>query len=191
MNSQAIKEKDRLTFWDTLLIIGIITSSMTSLRVWKIGIAEVTIFIWSLKILLSNRFKVKIDIYIKFIILFDLCLFLGFVNRILKDITSGSPIEEGLTFVFFSVYIIALTQFLQNISSNKIIYIYKNIFVYGIIVYFGLYIYSIFVSNNLFGYPLWYGKDRLSLLANNPHQFTFFVAPTGLLGIFLINTKDN
>ena len=48
--------------------------------------------------------------------------------------------------------------------------------------------FSITISRSLFGYPLWYG-DRLSILANNPHQFVFFIGPAILVGLFLINIK--
>ncbi len=185
----SIKKDNKLNLWDKLLIISIITAPMTSLRIWKIGIAELSIFIWSIRVLLKSRFRIKIDVYIRFFLLFDMCLFLGFVNRVLKNVYTGSALDESLTFLFFNLYVISLSQFLQNTTRKKILKLYKSFFVWGFIIYFGLYLYSIIFSKNLLGYPLWYSNIRLSLLSNNPHQFVFFIGPTALLGLFLIDAK--
>lgn len=55
-----------------------------------------------------------------------------------------------------------------------------------------MYLYSIFISKTFFGYSLWYG-NRLSILANNPHQFVFFLGPSMISGLFLlkINVFNN
>lgn len=188
MDMKSINKDCKLSIWDRLLIIGVITSPMTSLRVWKVGIAELSIFIWSIRMIVKGKFKIKVDQYILFFLLFDMCLFLGFANRRFKGIYTGSPIDESMTFIYFTIFIIALSQFLQKTTKDKILKIYEKIFTWGFIIYFGLYLFSITISKSIFGYPLWYG-DRLSILANNPHQFVFFVGPAILLGLLLVGVK--
>jgi len=158
MDIESINTDSKLNLWDRLLIIGIITAPMTSLRVWKVGIAELSIFIWSIRMIIKGKFKIKIDQYILFFFLFDMCLFLGYANRRFKGVYTGLPIEESITFIYFTIFIIALSQFLQKTTKDKILMIYKDIFSWGFIIYFGLYLFSITISRSLFGYPLWYGE---------------------------------
>ena len=101
----------------------------------------------------------------------------------MKNVVATDASIESLTFLFFTLFIISLSQFLQK---EKIIMILKAIFVFGFIIYFSLYLYSIFINKDFFGYSLWYG-NRLCILAENPHQFVFFVGPSMLCGIMLLN----
>lgn len=183
-----MREKNRFSFniWSTLLVIGVITAPMTSLRIWKFGIAEVSILMWSVKILLDTRLKFKIDYFILLILLLDACLFIGFFYRIFFDIYTGTYIEESITFLFFTFFIIILSQYLQKTETKNILLVLKGIFYGGFTVYFGLYLYSIFISRKLLGWDLWYGGERLAILADNPHQFVFFIGPASLVGLFLI-----
>lgn len=102
---------------------------MTSLRVWKVGIAEVSIFIWSITILIKNKFKIKVDEFVKFFIVFDICLFIGYSIRTLKGVYTGSASSETLTFVFFNLFVFALSQFFQNESKTNIFKLLKLILV--------------------------------------------------------------
>ncbi|GAB3042064.1 hypothetical protein GCM10027286_00090 [Virgibacillus ainsalahensis] len=194
MNNR-IKEvlRPKVNFWDIILIIGVIAAPMTTLRVGKIGISELFLFVWSFKILINLKFKIKINYFILFWFLFDIFLLMGLSYRYLNSIYTGSFLSESITFVFFNFIILAFSQYFRLTSYDKLISVLKKIFLYGFIVYFSLYIYSILVSQTLLGYPLWYFGERLSLLADNPHQLVFLLGPLVLVGLFLlsINTYNN
>jgi O-antigen ligase len=184
-----MKENKKISFdiWGILLVVGVISAPMTTFRIWKLGIAEVSILLWSIKILLDNKLKFKFDYFILLTLLLNACLFMGFSYRIFFNINTGDYLEESITYMFFNFFIIVLSQYLQMTNIKEILFILKRIFWSGFFVYFCLYLYSIFISHTIFGRNLWYGDgERLSILADNPHQFVFFIGPVSIIGLFLI-----
>lgn len=185
-----IKKIDvKLGFWEYILVLGILTAPMTSLRIWKIGPSEILMLFWSIKIFIDIRFKFKIDMFMKFWLLFDLCLLIGFSYRITASIYTGPFLSETLTFIFFNIFVFAMSQYLPSISYRKLLKILYAIFYFSSCVYIVLYIYAKFVSGSLFGISLWWGGLRLLLFSENPHQLAFLLGPLVLIGLYLLNIK--
>lgn len=104
----------KLDILDIILAIGVITAPMTSLRTWKIGISEFFIAIWSIIILMRCNFKIKLDQFNKFFIIYGTCMFIGYLIRVSKNIYTGSATNEALTIIFFTLFVFALSSYFQN-----------------------------------------------------------------------------
>jgi len=177
-------------FWDYILIIGIISAPMTSLRYGKIGVAEVCLFIWSLNNIIKKKFRINSDQYVIFWLLFDFCLIIGFFIKILNSIISGPYIEESITYIYFTLFVISLSQYFQNANIEKLLELMRRVFFWAFYVYTSIYIYSLlFGRTTIFGYNLWYSSERLSILADNPHQFVYLIGPLIFVGFFFIRSN--
>jgi O-antigen ligase len=163
---------------------------MTSLRYGKIGVAEVCLFIWSLINIIKKRFRIKSDQYVMFWLLFDLCLIVGFFIRVMNSFISGPYIEESLTYIYFTLFVISLSQYFQNASIEQLLVIMKRVFFWAFYIYSSIYLYSIlFGKTTIFGFSLWYSSERLSMLANNPHQFVYLIGPLIFVGFFFLRSN--
>jgi len=184
------KKYNTNSFIDGLLILGIVFSPLTSLRIYKIGPAELLIFIWSIIIIFcSLRKKKEKSIFWGFWLRFMFLLFIGFLIAMLKDATNSGWILDSLTYLFFTSFIYALTIYCKNKGSNELIKILMKVFVISGIFYSFLYCYGTFINASFLGLDLWYGESRFTAGAMNPHQFAYLAGPMVFVGLFLIKNK--
>lgn len=179
-----MKGEKKVNVWDYILIIGILTATMTELRVGKIGISEVLLSLWIVKTTIRFKDIFIVNIYILFWIIFIFCMAVGTFIANINNINSSTSMTSIFTYFFFFIFTFSLSQYARNISYEKGMEILKKIYFGGLYLYGFLYIFAFFIGPTILGFDLWYGP-RLSILASNPHQFVFIVAPLLLLGIYL------
>lgn len=183
-----LKKKNIVGVWDFFLIIGVLTSAMTELRIGKIGVSEVFLFLWMLKVIIQNMKSFSINIYIYFWIIFIFSMTLGLLYSKLTSVDSNFSVTSIITYIYFFLFVFALSQYSRNIELSKGKIILKKIYFWGFYIYSFLYVVAI-TSPSIFGFNLWYGP-RLSILSTNPHQFIFIITPLLLLGIYLYKEGD-
>lgn len=155
--------------WDWLLIISLVLAPMTELRIWKIGPAELLIFIWSIKhISLFMKSNIKNHMLSFWIAFLSIIVVSSIYGEIFFS-QQTSPIGI-LTYLFFAY--ISSVIFLVFIENDNL-YIKKvlinSMFLY-LFVYGGFFLISLTGSQSVFGINLWYGTYRFSPGAHNPHQ---------------------
>lgn len=152
---------------DWLLIIGLILSPMTGLRIGKIGPAEVLCLIWGSNYFL--RMKIQINDLVRFFIVFLSSMLLGTMWCLMVS-PKEVVMSHWATWIYLAV--IAITMY-DGLVRNTVEYNLKlfDLFARGAALwYLFLYIYSITVSKRIFGAPLWYAGFRFTGGATNPHQ---------------------
>lgn len=161
---------------DYFLIISVILSPMTDLRIWKIGPAELLVFIWCL---LNYRkiLKVKLNNY-------HFVFWLFFISSIIFGTAYGITFypeqvfaSQIFTWIYLAFISIAIYGSLQTKKVLEIELILQKISIYGTLWYTLLYIYSLLVAPTFFNASLWYGSGlRFTGGGNNPHQIAVFLS---------------
>ena len=157
--------------FDWLLVIGVTLAPMTSLRIWKIGPAEIICLLWGLRYLIDG--KIKRSILASFFFVFLISLLIGSLCGYFVA-PSELRIADIITWTYFGVISLMLYKGLKenSIAYNEfLLYIVAKT---SLIWYFFLYAYSIVISKTLLGIPLWYASVRFSGGAINPHQVAVF-----------------
>lgn len=165
--------------WDWLLVIGLVLAPMTSLRVWKIGPAELLCFIWSLK---NFDRKFHSNDISRFFLAFISAMICG---SIFCAIFYPNELSRDGLFTWIYLAFIAIVMY-QTLLNNKREYNLKLCYSFAIIAalwYLFLYFVSIYYSRTPFGIPLWYSSARFTGGATNPHQIACLMC--GLIFLFL------
>ncbi len=166
--------------WDWILVIGLSMAPMTSLRIWKIGPAELLCAIWCIRYL-SLR-SIKLTHVMKFFAGFIIFMLIGTVISLYKSSVGLS--EVGIiTWIYLGLISCISYSALSEHSGAYIESLADKFSCVSVIVYFTLYLYSVTVSRSLFGLNLWYGGRRFSPLGTNPHQIAVFMSALPFLFI--------
>jgi len=159
--SEAIRQRD----W--LLIVGLILSPMTGLRIAKVGPAEVLCLIWVL--LHAPKARIIINNITSFFLVFLGSMFIGTIWCL-----AISPREIVYDHWFTWIYLTIISIGMYNgLSKNTIDYNVRifDLFSRGAAIwYLLLFVYSRVVSTSFLGAPLWYYGYRFTGGATNPHQ---------------------
>lgn len=173
-------KKIKIDNWDWILIIGLTMAPMTSLRIWKIGPAELLCVVWCLRYF-SLR-TVKLTHVLRFFAGLIIFMIIGTVIGIYKE--SGIIAKAGiLTWIYLGLISCVSYSALSEHSGAYLESMVDKFACISVIIYFMLYLYSITVSRSLFGYQLWYGGKRFSPLGTNPHQLAVFMSALPFLFI--------
>lgn len=174
-----VQEKTNNNLFDWLLVLGLVLAPMTSLRFWKIGPAESLVFIWCLR-QVKRQFELN-DIS-WFYIIFLACQILGTIWCLII-----SPSEVALALYsswfylgFVSIYMYVGLKKYDLAYVKKLFSLFANISVFW---YAFLFLYARFIGSKFLGAQLWYGTQRFSGGATNPHQISILFC--GLLMYFL------
>lgn len=157
--------------WDWLLIFAIVLAPMTSLRIWKVGPAELLCAIWAARYVSFKSFKV--DSTVCFLAAIFGCMILGtFVCQIV------SPDESSPTGLLTWLYLFFIACYLhRGIEKNTLGYnemLFNKACELSIWWYLLLYVYSLSISKSFLGIPIWY-YNRFSGGATNPHQIALLL----------------
>ena len=164
--------------WDWLLILGLMLAPMTGLRVWKIGPAEVLVFLWCLRFF--PRQIIPNGDLLRFFLEFLGCMAIGTViglYRVPEEVVlSGWPTWLYLMFVSLGMY--------QGLRGNSLAYNEKLLTRFATLAVLWqllLYILANAGLRSILGAPLWY-YYRYSGGGTNPHQVAVMMC--GLVFIF-------
>lgn len=176
-NLPAPREKIRI--WDVLLLIGLALSPMTGLRIWKIGPAELLVFIWGFRYAL--RRTIKMEILARF--------FIGFLGAMAFGTLCGliaAPEEVNLegwpTWIYLMFVSLAMYQGLESNDlqyNERLLSGFATLAVLWQIILFALAKTGV---QFVFGAPLWF-SNRYSGGGTNPHQVAVMLC--GLIFVFL------
>lgn len=181
---------------EILIILALIASPFTQIRMGFIGITEVLLFFLFIRVVLvkSNRVKLQARrhfVFTRFWIFFMIISTLGTgYNYIMLGHSSGTLNTLAID---ASSYIVALfvsfsieTLIYSNESFN-IWNILKKTYIYSSLVLLVLYMISIFFGD-LFGVPLMY-YNSFRPFASNIHHISMSLAPLPFLGLKLVSME--
>ena len=185
-----IKNLDRLTLFGVLLIIAMVFSPFTQLRLSAIGVAELLCFIIILFVLFSTRNQVDLRtknyfIFTKFWIIFLAFSSLGLLNNfIISDQYSGNIsgiIYDGLSYLFVAIVCFCVEIIIRNYHEINLWNILKKIYIFSSVIFLFFFVLS-YYTNQFFGFRIdYYGFFRP--LATNIHHISMAIAPLPFIGL--------
>lgn len=181
---------------DFFLIIGIVLSSMTGLRIMKVGPSEIILLFWSIYIYIKYYTELKNNHYtelknnylMRFWIIWIALLMCG-TTFCLFLIPEQSKPTEIFTYVYLFIVSLALYIGLMQKKQIEVEKILKKIFFVGGIIFGFLYFYAQNVSASFFGMSLFFGGVRFTGGAINPHQLALFTGAMFFVGIYYIFSR--
>ena len=189
--------KNRGGFWDLLFALGLIFTTMTSLRISSlpIGIGEILLVVWMLKQWVSALLtgSIEIEKLNKNILIFWLLFFIILGLGMMVSSSEGRLVLKGSMHDFMAYifsFFLSVTLLLKNQKEsiyNKI----KFIVIAGTIIFTFLLIWWKNISPYFLGMSLVYGGVRFTGGAINPNQLALFIVPIPALSLFLLNNKMN
>ena len=181
-------------FWDIIFSLGIVFTTMTSLRTSNlpIGIGEVLLLLWMVKqlfTLYNNRERLPKNLsYVIFLgILFFTILLLGAVVSIINIRINISSMVHDLIAYSFS-YFILIFLYLKS-HQNSLESIMKTLLIIGVSIFGFLLMWSRIKGNHFMGMNLMYGLNRFTGGAKNPNQLGIFIAPLPFLALYFIKNE--
>ncbi len=176
--------------WDLLLVVGVVLSPMTGLRVMKIGPAELLCLTWCFPYVKKMMHSSLKQIFIKFWILFGFFIVLGTLYGLYFYPRESSPLQL-ITYLYFFLISSLVYSELEDKKSEDINCIFSIICCGVGLWYFILYLYS-FVNSSFIGAPLWYGgRARFTGGGTNPHQLAIALGVTFFGNIRTVLTYSN
>lgn len=176
----------RIQLKDWLLILSVILASMTGLRIWKIGPAELLAFLWCLLHCQSICRVNRKDPFVKFWLFFLFAIIMGsFWGFLFYPQELSLP--QLLTWIYFAFISLTILFELRKRDLNYLVKMFTIICVFSVAWYFFLFVYSRTVSKTFLGAPLWFGDRRFTGGAINPNQLglTISVYTTGCTWLLL------
>lgn len=166
------KERIHIKARDWLLLIGMTLAPMTSLRIWKVGPAEVICLIWGLRFMNGRN---KDSMLFRFFTGFLAAMLVGtFIGIIMTP--SETEVAGLLTWLYFAI--VAINLFV-GLSRNTLKYNEKLLITFvrmASFVYIFLCVYGVYIAKTFFGLQLFYGNVRYSGGATNPHQVALLLS---------------
>ena len=163
---------------------------MTGLRISKVGPAELLVLVWIL-LNMKNIVKLKINNYntvFWFVFMFLLSVGSGYGIIFYPNQVSITQLITWLYLMIISLGIYQVFKLKKVTYSTNFL---KKLVIVTILWYFFLYLYSLIINNTFLGAPLWYGTDRFSGGADNPHQIAvLLVALTPLILKYMSAAKS-
>ncbi len=161
----------KIRSWDWLLVFALVLAPMTSLRIAKVGPAELLCAVWAVRHISFKSFKV--DSIVCFLVSIFACMFLGTLICVLI-----APDEASPTGLLTWVYLFFIACYLhRGIENNTLGYnemLFNKACELSIWWYLLLYVYSLSISKSFLGIPMWY-YNRFSGGATNPHQIALLL----------------
>lgn len=173
-------ESAHIEWMDWILIIGLTLAPMTGLRIWKVGPGEVLCLLWGARFLFRSK-SLRSSTFL-FFVSFLLAMAAGSVAGYFIAPRELS-VESLLTWVYLAVIAISLYE---GLKTKTLQYNETLFFTFAEIATLWnlfLFLYSRFISNTLWGAPLWYHGVRFSGGGTNPHQVAVLLC--GLVFVFL------
>lgn len=167
-----------------MLVLGVVLSSFTQLRIGPVGPSEILLFCLILitLILTKGNWVIHKNIYnIFWIIFLFTTVFFTLVFGIIESNLNFFHVREFLSYIFIFFFVLFLFNYYENQDYKKIEKILMYIYIVSSALIIPIYIYSLF-STNLLGYQLYFG-ERLRLLSDNPHQLSSYIGPIVILGL--------
>ncbi len=181
-----------------LIVIAMLFSPFTELRIGPIGVTEIAIFVFILVVLFQKRILINKHnrnnfIFTKFWVMFSILSTTGlFYNYVIRGHVSGDPnsmIYDFASYVFVAIACFTLEVKLSHEKPGKIWEILKWIYILTSIVIFILFILSIFV-NSLMGFTINYYRF-FRPFATNIHHISMGLAPLPFIGMKLLSEEKN
>jgi O-antigen ligase len=171
MSSFSFVRKNGTAWYDYLLVIGLILSPMTGLRIWKLGPSELLCTLWCLRYL-RYLFKDRMGHYlVRFWLFFYLTITAGMLWCLLFYPSESSGLDGVITWLFMLILSLGVYAGLKQHSLKGIFQLLETICLGAAAWYIFLLIFSKTVSPTFLGAPLWYGGGkRFSGGGTNPHQ---------------------
>ena len=177
--------------YGTLIAISLFFAPYTALRVFQIGVSELSILLLFGLALFSKRIRVFLTfgerfVFTRFWLLFFLFAFLGFAyNHFFMNPPSGSlssTVFDLAAYLLIFVCCISLESlFGQAYAQFDFDRLFKSFYTFSSIALFLLFVISR-VRGSLLGFPLnFFGAFRP--FATNIHHVSMFVAPLPFLGL--------
>ena len=160
---------------EKILLVGILFTPFTSLRLAFIGFGEILIIISLFFALITNNFRIRLDkrilVFYRFWSLFLGITFIGlFSNYFFARIPSGTlttMVFDSFAYLFILITIMAIGHY-SSVRSDFSITFFRKLFIYWSFIFVFLYFLSFFTPS-IFGLPLKY-FDYFSPLVDNTHQ---------------------
>jgi O-antigen ligase len=194
MGAEERDQHIKLNSLEVLLVIAMLFSPFTALRIGPIGITEIAVLIFSVIVLLRNKHVIHIGrrndrfIFTKFWVAFMMLSITGlFYNYVIRGHISGTP--GSMMFDSFSYIVVGLTCFALEIELNKkdsmkIWIIIKSIYISTSVVMLTIFIISKY-TNSILGFTLnHYGFFRP--LASNIHHISMGLSALPFIGLQLL-----
>ena len=166
MKEYPIIEKNKISYWDWLLIFGAVLSPMTGFRIWKIGPSELLCFIWACRYLLNRN--TSFSYVLKFLSIFLFSMLIGTLICMMI-----APKEVRLsswpTWIFLAIISCSLYGDIHKNQLEYNIVLFDRICSVSVIWYSFLFLYSVYIGKSFLGAPLLY-YSRFSGGGTNPHQ---------------------
>ena len=170
--------KLKIRGWDWLLVVGLVLSPMTGLRIWKIGPAEVLVLVWCLKYVPRKKISSS-----------DLALFFGlFLGSMALGTMWGLffareelVLSGWATWIYLAFASLGMYEGLRRNGweyNERLLYSFATL---AVLWNIALYALAITGLRSLLGAPLWY-YHRYSAGGTNPHQIAIMMC--GLTFIF-------
>lgn len=175
---------------ELLVILGITLAPMTSLRIAKIGPAELICLAAS--ILHASRMpelRIPRNLFAEFWELFMPLVGVGTVICIFFYRDESYP-QQLFTWLYFAVISVYFYDYLHELPKQVLGRITKRIVFSACIWYLFLFIYHERVSDNFFGAQLMFGGVRYTGGGTNPHQVAILMSVVAVLSVgFLLESK--
>ncbi len=175
---------------NTMVIITIL-AGFTKLRFGAFGLSELcTAFLFIHLYWSKNRFCIRKMIFTQFWLLTILINCVGlFINVLFGidylSIQSGSALFDMVAYLYMLILCFTFESVLTNWSYDEVWTLFRRIFYSAVLIIGTLFVVSQF-RQTLFGMSLFYGEERFSPLADNPHQINVLTSTLPFIGFKIL-----
>ena len=188
-------QKKKRYFWDLIFAIGVITTTMTSLRIpgVPLGIGEILLAFWIIRewipLIVTGNIKIRREKknILMFWVLFFIILSVGMIFSSFKGRLLFKNAIYDLSAYLFS-FILCLTLSIENKEESLYMKL-KLIVVLGTLMFGFLLMWWKFIGPNFMGINIVYGGVRFAGGAINPNQLALFLVPVPGFALYFLNNK--
>jgi len=193
---ESVKHRSEVNLYTGLIIIAMFFAPYTQLRVGPIGITELAIIFFILKVIMSRNLKFDLGnrnqfIFTKFWLVFLFFSFLGIAyNYIFLGHISGTTttmIFDTLSYILVTLACFSIEIIFYNYDDIDLLNVLKRIYLFSSVTLLMLFILSHFTSS-LFGMSIRH-YHFFRPFANNIHQVSMFIAPLPFVGLKIVHTE--
>lgn len=197
VESKTINQTKKYNAYFTIIIIAMFFAPFTSLRIFRIGLTEISALILVLLVIFNNyklNFKNRNEfIFTRFWSYFFILSSIGLLyNYVFLKEPSGTiqgMLFDSLAYIVAFLTCFALEIIIYNKKTTNINLVLYNIFYYCSFILVILFIISRF-TGTLFGFLLLDTANNFKPMAENIHHVAMFIGPLPFIGMYFY-TKEH
>lgn len=172
------------------ILLGVVFSSFTQLRIGMIGPSEIFLLLAILLVIISKKGDIVIhkNIYNTFWVIFFFFISVStLVFGFLDGNISIAYFIELSSYIFVFITVLMWFNFYIEQKTVMLERLMYYVYIVSSILLIIMYIFTFF-STNFFGIQLYFG-ERLRLLSENPHQLSTYIGPILIIGLQYFDNK--